>query len=456
MNTKQKAMTEGAIGKQIVYFAIPILISSLFQQLYNTVDSAVVGSVEGTTALGAVGAASPLINLLVGLFLGIAAGASAVIAHYFGAKDKKNVEKSVHTAIAIGLISGIILSIVGVSFSRLLLKLIKTPDDVFNLSNTYLVIYFAGVLPMMMYNIGAGILQAVGDSRRPLFYLIASGITNMILDVIFVALFHWGVPGTAWATVLSQIVSCFLVLFRLIHSQEIYHVSIKNIRIHSDQLIRILKIGIPAGMQSVMFSLANALLQRYINDFGSAALAGCTAYYKIDAFLYLPCSSFGIATMTFVSQNIGANKLDRVKKGTRIAMGWAFLSSVIIIAIVLLLGYPIISFVTKHDKEAIDYGIKMMYILAPFSLIYSFIEIFSGFLRGVGASSESLIITAITICGIRVLWTIIMMPIVHSIYIVYVSFPISWFLCVVVYLIYYLSRHWMKYIKKTEKEAIEL
>lgn len=456
MNTKQKAMTEGVIWKQILFFSIPILLSSLFQQLYNTVDSAVVGSVEGRDALGAVGAAGPLINLLVGLFLGIATGASAVIAHYFGARDEKNVQKSVHTAVALGLICGVMLCFIGLASSKFLLKLIKTPDEVIQDANTYLMIYFAGVIPMMIYNIGAGILQAVGDSRRPLYYLIASGISNMILDVVFVAVFHWGVPGSAWATVISQYISAILVSIRLLSSHEIYHVSIKNIKVEKGQCLRILRIGIPAGMQSVMFSLANALLQRYINLFGNAALAGCTAYYKLDSFLYLPCAAFGLATTTFVSQNIGANQLERAKKGSKVAMAMSFISSVMIILLVLFSGKSIISFITKQDQEAIRYGINMMLILAPFSILYSFVEIFSGFLRGVGAASESLLITAITICVVRVVWTICMMPIFHNIYIVYVSFPISWALCLLVYLLYYFSGHWKKHLFQTpkHKEAV--
>lgn len=440
-------MTEGNIYKIIIKFAIPIFISNLFQQLYNTVDSAVVGAVEGHQAIAAVGTTAPIINLLVGLFLGVATGCSAVVARHFGAKHNDRLQKCVHTGIAIGIIGGFILMIIGLIFSKGLLILIKSPDDTLALSTLYLRIYFMGTIPMLIYNMGAGILQGVGDSKNPLIYLTMGGIANIILDVIFVSVFHMGVMGVAIATVIAQVVSMVFVIVKLVKTEAVYKVEFKNVKIDKQELIQILKFGIPAGLQSAFFAISNLLIQGFINDFGSNVMAGQTAYSKIDGFLYMPSNAFGIATMTFASQNISANNVDRAKKGMRVALLCSFIITLFLVLLVLLVGKPLISIFTKGDAIAIKYGVIMMYCMAPFTVIYAFIEVFSGFIKASGATTEAMLITGSTICIFRIVYLLTMVPLSNnSIYVIFSSYSVSWILCILVYLLYYLSNKWNKYM----------
>lgn len=440
-------MTEGNIYKIIIKFAIPIFISNLFQQLYNTVDSAVVGAIEGPEAIAAVGTTAPIISLLVGLFLGLATGCSAVIARHFGAKHNDRLSKCVHTSIAIGFVGGLILMIIGLASSKGLLMLINSPDDTLGLSTLYLRIYFIGTIPMLVYNMGAGILQGVGDSKNPLIYLTIGGITNIILDILFVALFKMGVMGVAIATVVSQIISMVLVILKLIFTKDVYKLNIRQVRINNKELIQILKFGIPAGLQSAFFAVSNLLIQGFINDCGSNVMAGQTAYSKIDGFLYMPSNAFGIATMTFASQNISINNVDRAKKGMKVALLCSVIITLVLAIIVLFIGEPLISIFTKHDEIAIEYGVKMMYCIAPFTIIYAFIEVFSGFIKATGATTEAMFVTGSTICLFRIIYLLIMVSILgNNIYIIYSSYPLSWMLCLLVYFIYYVSNKWKKYM----------
>ena len=449
-NSNTLLMTEGNIYKIIIRFAIPIFISNVFQQLYNTVDSAVVGAIEGTEAIASVGTTAPIINLLVGLFLGVATGCSAVIARHFGSKNEKRLEDCVHTGIAVGLVGGIILMIIGIIGAKWLLILIKSPNDTLDLSTLYLRIYFIGMIPMILYNMGAGILQGVGDSKRPLIYLSIGGVANIILDLLFVAVFRWSVAGVAIATVLAQLVSTTLVLYKLLHTNDVYKLSLKQIKFHKTELKDILKFGIPAGLQSAFFAISNLLIQGFINDFGSKVMAGQTAYSKIDGFLYMPTSAFGITTMTFVSQNISVNNIKRAKKGTNIALLLSVLTTLALVVIVLIVGKPLIALFTKGDETAIKYGVIMMYCMAPFTVIYAFIEVFSGFVKAAGATTEAMVITGSTICVFRVVYLLFMFYAlgIKSIYVIFSAYPVSWILCLIVYLIYYLSNGWQKYLFK--------
>lgn len=447
-NSNTLLMTEGNIYKIIIRFAIPIFISNVFQQLYNTVDSAVVGAIDGPEAIAAVGTTAPIINLLVGLFLGLATGCSAVVARHFGSRNDERLKKCVHTGVAVALVGGLILMIIGIVCARWLLLLIKTPEETIDASTLYLRIYFIGMIPMVLYNMGAGILQGVGNSKKPLIYLTIGGIVNIILDVLFVAAFRWNVAGVGIATVLAQIVSTVLVMIKLLKTNDIYKINIKEVKFDKRELKDILKFGIPAGLQSAFFAISNMLIQFFINDFGPYVMAGQTAYSKIDGFLYLPTSAFGITTMTFVSQNISVNNIKRAKKGTNIALLLSVITTVVLIGIVLITGKQLISIFTKGDETAIKYGVIMMYCMAPFTVIYAFIEVLSGFVKAAGATTEAMCITASTICIFRIIYLLFMNYVlgIKSIYIIFSAYPVSWILCLTVYLIYYFSNKWKKYL----------
>lgn len=307
-------MTEGKIIKGILLFSIPLLIGNLFQQLYNTVDSIIAGNFIGKEALAAVGSSNSLINLIVGLFMGIATGAGVVISQYYGARAEKGMQEAVHTSITISIIGGIVLTGVGVVLSPQILVAMGTPQEVMDKSITYLRIFFCGSVFNILYNMGAGILRGVGDSKRPLYYLCVSSVVNIILDIIFVVVFHMGVAGTAWATVISQVVSAFMVVRALMRDDDIYRLHLKKLGISRIMLKRVLMMGIPSGIQNAIISFSNVVVQANINSFGADAMAGCSSYMKIDGFVILPIMSFGMAAMTFTGQNVGAGKRERVKK----------------------------------------------------------------------------------------------------------------------------------------------
>ena len=313
-------MTEGVIWKQLVIFSIPLLIGNLFQQLYNTVDSIVVGQFIGSEALAAVGSSTPLINLIIGMFMGIAVGSGVIISQYYGAKSEDKMGWAVHTSIALSIIGGILLSVVGIVFSPSILRLMKTPPEVLDTSVLYFRIYFLGSLFNLLYNMGAGILQAVGDSRRPLIFLCISSVTNIVLDLLFVAGFHMGVDGVAWATIISQFVSAVLVMSALMRTKDIYRLELRKIKIDKRMMKRILRLGIPSGIQQSIISLSNVVVQANVNIFGSTVMAGFGAYNKVDGFVVLPMQSFCMAATTFTGQNIGAGKPERIREGIKQGM----------------------------------------------------------------------------------------------------------------------------------------
>ena len=313
-------MTEGVIWKQLLFFAIPLLLGNLFQLLYNTVDSIVVGNFVGGGALAAVGASNPIINLLVSFFMGIATGAGVVISRYFGAGDRENLSRAVHTSMMLVFLAGIFLMAAGAILSPLLLKATGTPEDVLPDAVVYMRIYFFGIIPVLLYNMGAGVLRSVGDSKRPLYYLIVASVVNIGLDLLFVIAFQMGVAGVAWATLIAQSLSAFLVLLNLFRSGEPYRLELKKMRISRGLLGEIVRLGLPAGLQNAIISLSNVVVQANINRFGTTAMAGCAAYGKLDGFANLPVNSFSMAATTFIGQNIGARNRERVKKGARVSV----------------------------------------------------------------------------------------------------------------------------------------
>ena len=384
-------MTEGNIWKIIISFAIPIFISNLFQQLYNAVDSAVVGLIDGKVAIAAVGTTAPIINLFVGLFLGLAAGVSATVARHFASKNVERLENAVHTGMAISFFAGLVITIICFFISKPLLLMIKCPEDALDLADKYLKIYFLGLIPMLIYNIGSGILQGVGDSKRPLYYLIAGGCINIILDILLVCVIKLGVTGAAIATVMSQVVAAILVLVKLCKTKEVYKYHFKKTRFDKNELMPILKMGIPAGLQSAFFAISNLIIQGFINIFGSSVVAGISAYSKIDAFLYLPTAALGITTMTFASQNFAVQDVKRAKKGMNIALILSISVTAVLIGIDFIVSKPIISAITQNDPEAVKAGLRMMLFLAPFTIVYAFIEVYSGFIKAAGATITFLV-----------------------------------------------------------------
>lgn len=432
-------ITEGVIWKQLLLFALPLLVSNFLQQLYNTAASVIVGKFVGDNALAAVGSTGSLTSMIIGLFIGIATGAGVVIAQYYGARDFDNLQNSIHTAVALSIISGVFLMIIGIITTPLLLRIMKSPESVIDMSVTYLRIYFIGILPSMVYNIGSGILRAVGDSKRPLYYLLVGSVVNIGLELLFIVVFKWGVAGAAWATNIAQTVSAILVLINLIKSNDIYKVYITKIRIHLNMLKRIIKIGIPTGMQSVLISLSNVIIQSKINTFGPSAMAAASAMSKIDGFLYMLITAFALAITTFVGQNMGAEKYQRIRKGIKICM-FMVIGAAAVLSFILILSRKFLFGVFTESEVVFEYGMKMFFILVPLYPIFSFTEVLSGAIRGTGRSFIPMVITLVGICTLRILWIMIVANNwLNSIQGVYVCYPITWVITGAAFLIYYVK-----------------
>lgn len=445
-------ITEGVIYKQLLLFFFPMLFGTFFQQLYNIVDAIVVGQFVGKEALSAVGGATgTLINLFVNFFVGISTGATVSISQYHGGKNESDVSKAVHTSLALAIVGGLIITLIGIFGAPYALKIMGTPDEIMADSLIYLRIYFAGIISVLIYNMGAGILRAIGDSKRPLYYLIISSIVNIILVLLFVAVFRWGVIGTAIATVIAQIVSAFLVCLTLMKTDYSYKLYIKQIKFHDDMLKNIIKIGLPAGFQSLMYSVSNVIIQANINSFGTDTVAAWTAYSKIDGIFWLVMASFGISVTTFVGQNYGAEKYDRVKKGIRICLVMSLFTAVAMSIILYFGGNYFYSLFTK-DINVINIGIAMMRYLVPFYFTYVFIEIYSGSLRGIGNAFVPMILTCVGVCAFRTIWIFITVPIWRDIKTVMISYPLSWIITSLLFIIYF-----RYYIKKKQlfKRAID-
>jgi putative MATE family efflux protein len=435
MRINEKTMTEGNPWILILEFAIPLLIGNLFQQLYNTADSIVVGRFVGREALAAVGSSNSLINLIIGLFIGIATGAGVLIAQYYGGKEEQKLRSAVHTAIYFSIIGGAILSVIGFFASETLLRWMGTPTQVIHSSTVFLKIYFLGSLFNLVYNMGAGILRAVGDSKSPLYYLCVASVVNIALDLLFVVVFHMGVAGAGLATITAQGVSAIMVMRKLITTQGPYRIYISEIKVEKKMFRRIVKLGFPAGIQNSIVSFSNVIIQANINSFGDIVMAGCSSYTKIDGFVILPVMSFSMSVMTYVGQNVGAQKYDRVKKGL---FATAVMSSIyvgIVSIILMLFGKEILSIFTT-DQDVIYYGLVMLKILIPFYITITLVNVFTGSFRGAGNSIASMVIMIANLCVVRVIWINVMTPIFPSIKTVLIGYPVSWItglICVIVY-----------------------
>ena len=428
-------MTEGVIWKQLVIFSIPLLIGNLFQQLYNTVDSIVVGQFIGSEALAAVGSSTPLINLIIGMFMGIAVGSGVIISQYYGAKSEDKMGWAVHTSIALSIIGGILLSVVGIVFSPSILRLMKTPPEVLDTSVLYFRIYFLGSLFNLLYNMGAGILQAVGDSRRPLIFLCISSVTNIVLDLLFVAGFHMGVDGVAWATIISQFVSAVLVMSALMRTKDIYRLELRKIKIDKRMMKRILRLGIPSGIQQSIISLSNVVVQANVNIFGSTVMAGFGAYNKVDGFVVLPMQSFCMAATTFTGQNIGAGKPERIREGIKQGMIICVSVSALISLLLFFESERVLS-IFSSDPGVIHNGMITMRILVGFYAVLAVHQILMGVMRGAGKSMETMLISVGNMWVVRMIYIKLRIPVFPSYEAVLWCYPIPWLPTIRVDIIY--------------------
>ena len=424
---KQMSLTEGSITKGLILFAVPILLSNLFQQLYNSVDSMVVGNYVGSTALAAVGSTGSLINLLIGFFLGIATGTGVLYAMHYGAGDYPGLKKLIDCAMVLSVGVGVVISVLGIAFSRQMLVLMDTPDDVLDPANQYLRIYLAGTIITMIYNVGAGMLRAEGDSTRPLIYLVIGGVTNLILDLLLVAVFDMGVAGAAIATVAAQLVSAVLTVIRLTKLDARYRFRPLRMELNALTMWDIIRISVPCGLQSSMFNIANLLVQAKINSFGTAAMAGVTAYTKLDGFIYMPMNAMALAISTYVGQNIGAGKFSRIRKGIRVAMLSSLGATLVLEAAVLLFSAPLLDLFTD-EPDAKTYALQMMLYLAPTNWLFIPSDVLGGAIRGAGQAMKVTIISAVCICVFRVIWLIVTLHFDHNIRYVFLCYPTSWLL----------------------------
>lgn len=439
-------MSEGSIAKKIIYFAIPLFLGNLFQQLYNTADSLIVGNFLGSSALAAVASSGNLIFLLVGFFNGISVGAGVVIARFFGAHDHRRVRLSIHTTVALGIVCGIVLTILGVVFAPKILILMGTPQDVLPNSIIYFRVYFMGSLAFVLYNAFTGILQALGDSKHPLYYLIISSVINVVLDVVFITVFDMGVGGAALATIISQIVSAVLCFVHLIKLPA-YPLKVQQIRFDLPMLKLVIQNGLPAGIQNSIIALANVVVQSYINSFGQMAVAGCGAYSKIEGFGFLPITCFALAMTTFVSQNIGAKKYERVKKGTRFGIICSLLLAQII-GMIIFIGAPFLIGLFDSTQDVISYGTMQARTVTLFYFLLAFSHCIAGILRGAGKSMIPMIVMMIFWCVVRVLYISIALHLVHDIHLVFWAYPITWACSSIVFLWFYLFSSWLPRLEK--------
>ncbi|NBK79162.1 MATE family efflux transporter [bacterium D16-76] len=447
-NSPANTITEGVIWKQLLFFFFPILIGTFFQQLYNTVDTIIVGQYVGTQALAAVGTTGTLINLLVGFFVGISSGATVIISQFFGGGDWKNLSKAVHTSIALALAGGLVVMALGLLTSRPSLSLLGVPEEILDDALLYLNIYYGGILFCLVYNVGTGVLRAIGDSRMPLYVLIVCCLVNIVLDLLFVVSFHWGVLGVALATVLSQAVSAVLVMLRLMCTNESYRVELKHIGFDRGILRNVIRIGLPAGLQSVMYSLSNLIIQAGINSFGTTVIASWAAIGKVDGFIWMVMGAFGISITTFVGQNFGAGHYDRVKRSVKVCMGMTLGTILALSAVILLFSRPLLGFFTG-DAAVVETGAAFLQILGPSYFLFVFIEIFSGAIRGAGEALQPMLITTFGVCGLRFVWMLCVVPFFPSMEMVAMNYPVTWLITAVVFTIYYLRMKWLDRCIKT-------
>lgn len=443
MGKEQKTilMTEGVIWRQILLFSIPLILGNLLQQMYNTMDSVIVGNFVGSDALAAVGASSSLLYLLIAFSTGAATGAGVVVAQLYGAGDEKGVHDAVHTALGIAVVLGLILTVVGIVVSPKLLEWMNTPEDIMDQSVEYLRIYFAGVVFNVIYNMAAGILNAVGNSKRSLLYLGIASFLNIGLDIFFIAILKMGVAGAAIATDICQLISSILILGFLVKVPDKYQVTVKKIRIHKHMAKRIIHIGLPSGIQNMVISLSNVLVQTGVNGFGTNAVAGFSAYLKVDGFNILPVMSFSMAATTFTGQNYGAEKMDRIKRGMWVTVAMSMIYTITTGFLLLTFAEPIISIFTS-DTHVIAYGVLATKYFCPFYFLLGLMHSLAGTVRGTGKTIPPMVIILLALCVFRIIWVQFAVPSFESIRGIYLVYPLSWFIGAVLMSLYTWKGKW--------------
>lgn len=434
----QVDMTEGSLFKKILFFAVPLILSSTLQLLYNAADIVVVGRYAGSTALAAVGSTGSLINLLVNLFIGLSVGASVVTAQHFGAREPLEVSKTVHTSMLMSIIGGVFIAIVGFFLAKPLLALMDSPADVIDQAALYLKIYFLGMPAAMIYNFGSAILRAVGDTKRPLYYLTIAGIVNVALNLVFVIVFKMGVAGVAIATVISQIISAAFVVLCLMRTHDSTQLYLKQLAIDWQKAKMIIKIGLPAGIQSTFFSISNVLIQSSINSFGSVAMAGNAAAGNIEGFIYVGMNSLSQAALTVASQNVGAKRYDR--------LGKTFLNCVLIAVVIgmalgaaaYFFGPELLSLYAPGDEEVISFGMLRLEIIATTYFTCGIMDVLGSMLRGMGKSFMPMLVTLLGACGLRIVWIMTVFAQNRTLTTLYISYPVSWVVTALVHFVCYI------------------
>ena len=444
IDQQHNQITEGPIWRPLMSFFFPIWLGTFFQQFYNTADAMIVGNFVGTGALAAVGATSVIISLLVGFFTGLSSGASVVISQHFGAGDRAVVSRGVHTAMLLAAFGGLAITVIGIVSSTASLRLMNTPADVLADSALYMRIYYLGMIPLMIYNMGTSVLRAIGDSRRPVYFLIASAVSNILLDLLFVAVIPMGVAGAALATVLSEVLAAVLVLLCLVHAHgQPWQLHRDELHLDRQQLREICRLGLPAGLQSVLYTVSNMVIQASVNSFGTATVAAWTVYGKVDFLYWMTVNAMGLSITTFSGQNFGARKYDRLKNGSLVALGITALLTLIISSGMLLLAHPILRLFTS-DVDVVGISLRMMHFLVPTYITYICVEIFSGTIRGAGDAVIPTVFTCFGVCILRVLWVLLAVPRNPDLITVIWSYPITWTLTSVLFVIYYFHGGWLR------------
>ena len=433
---KDVDMTQGNITRHIITFALPLLAGNVFQQMYNMVDTWVVGNYVSNEAFSAVGSVGPIVNMLIGFFMGLSSGAGVVISQYYGARRHQEVQQTVHTAIVMTLILGVAFTGIGLFMIPYMLQLMNTPANVLPESTAYLTIYFSGILGLMLYNIGAGILRAVGDSQRPFYFLVVCAVINTILDLVFVLVFKMGVRGVALATILAQGVSAILILVTLMRTDECIKLRLGSLKIHWPMLKKIIRVGIPAALQMAITSFSNIFVQSYINYFGADCMSGWTAYSKIDQLLFLPMQSIALASTTFVGQNLGRNLPDRARAGIKQALTIAMISTLFLMVPVMIFAGPLVGFFNSKP-EVVEYGTMLLRLMTPFYVLCCVNQVLGGALRGAGNSKATMVIMLLSFVAFRQVYLFTVSRICNEIIPIAMGYPAGWLLCSTVTFLYY-------------------
>ena len=429
MSKENVSMTEGPILKNIIYFAVPLMLTGILQQLYNTFDSMVIGKFSSSLALAAIGGSASLTALITNFFIGLSVGTGIIVAQQYGAMDKDALEQDVHTAVALSLVSGVLMTIIGLVVLNPILTLIDTPPEVMPYAQKYVKMYFLGTIPTLLYNFLAGIMRAIGGSKRPLYYLIISAILNIVLNLFFVIVLKMDVDGVAIATIISQTVCCIMALCRLINVDAPYRLIPKKIKLNPKVVVKILRMGVPAGINSCLFSISNLVIQSSINSFGAAAAAGCAADTSIENFVYMPMDAIASSATTYVGQNMGAAEHKRMKKGINCSIGFVTIVGLVLGLLVYVLGTPLLKLFTnsrENSFEVIQYGLQRMSVVAITYFICGIMGVLSGSIRGMGNSLVPMLISVFGVCGLRIIWIYMILPMNNTIPMLFMSYPISW------------------------------